>query len=136
MTDRNHFCTTLDTGFLLLGKSIDIDFLCWKISKDFIIGCLWLTGLCVSLYFDILNFQFNRSRFVFILKLEQIHLSWHLVMTYLAGGAKKFCLQIVQLSLKICDKLILFSVFCITLLQHLLHGTNELVLSADCCIQL
>ena len=57
-------------------------------------------------------------------------------MPDLACGAKKFSLQVVQLRLKVRNQLIFFTVFGITFLQHFLQGTDKLVLSADCIIQL
>lgn len=50
-------------------------------------------------------------------------------MPDLTGGAKKSCLQVVQLCLKVSGQLILFAVFGITFLQHFLQGTDQLVLS-------
>ena len=136
VSDRNHHCSTNITRFLFFCKSIYINILCRKISKDLIISSFRFTGLLVCFYLNVFHLKGHRFRFILRLQVEQIQLSRELFMPDLTGGAKKSGLQVVQLCLKVSDQLILFAVFGITFLQHFLQGTDKLVLSADCIIQL
>ena len=50
VSDRNHHCSTNITRFLFFRKSIYINILCRKISKDLIISSFRFTGLLVCFY--------------------------------------------------------------------------------------
>ena len=53
VSDRNHHCSTNITRFLFFRKSIYINILCRKISKDLIISSFRFTGLLVCFYLNV-----------------------------------------------------------------------------------
>lgn len=51
------------------------------------------------------------------------------------GTDKKLLLKVFKLCLQICNDLVFFIVLCITLFEHLLQGSDQIILGTVGCVQ-
>ena len=127
VTDRDHPALTQRTVLLLLGQGIHLHTADWEISKHLVITRFGLTFLLTGI-------RFNEFLLGYSLR-KQVHLPGKII-PFLAGTAKKFLLEILELCLQICNDPVLFVIPGIAFFQHPLQRPDQVVLGTDGRIQL
>ena len=131
MTDRDHPALTQRTVLLLLGQGIHLHTADWEISKHLVITRFGLTFLLTGIRFN--EFRFDEFLLGYSLR-KQVHLPGKII-PFLAGTAKKFLLEILELRLQICNDPVLFVIPGIAFFQNPLQRQDQVVLGTDGRIQ-